>query len=91
MEIIKYKKIHKKKKIININKTFLGSLQLGCFGLKAVTSGILTSKQIESVRRIIVRLTKRVGRIFIRIFFCHPLTSKGLLSRMGKGVGSIKT
>ena len=90
MEIIKYKKKHKKKKIINISRQFLGSLQFGYYGIKALSYGVLDSKQIEIVRRMFVKITKRVGKVFIRVFFNHPLTAKSLLSRMGKGVGSIK-
>ena len=46
MNIIKYKKKHKKKRIVSVKKKFLGLLQLGNYGIKASTSGILTIKQI---------------------------------------------
>ena len=91
MGIVKYKKKHKKKKFLNNIKKFLGSLQYGFYGIKATNYGILTSKQIESVRQIFVKLTKRCGKLFLRLYFHHPLTIKPLLSRMGKGVGVIKS
>ena len=91
MEIIKYKKIYKKKKFLNTLTKFLGSIQYSYFGIKSISSGILTIKQIETIRRIFVRITKRNGKLFIRIFFKHPLTSKPISSRMGKGTGSIKS
>lgn len=91
MEIIKYKKKHKKKIFLNSLTKFLGSIHYGYFGIKAVSSGILTIKQVETVRRIFVRITKRTGKLFIRVYFQQPLTGKALMSRMGKGVGSIKT
>lgn len=90
MEIVKYKKKHKKKKFLNNIKKFLGSLQYGFYGIKSVEHGILTSRQIESIRQIFVKLTKRCGKLFLRLYFYHPLTAKPLLSRMGKGVGVIK-
>ena len=90
MEIIRYKKKHKRKKFLNNINSFLGSLQYGFYGIKAKNYGILTAKQIESIRQIFVKLTKRSSKLFLRVFFHHPLTMKPLLTRMGKGVGIIK-
>ena len=90
MEIIKYKKIYKKKKFLNTLSKFLSCINYSYFGIKSSSSGILTIKQIETIRRIFVRITKRTGKLFIRVFFNHPLTSKPISSRMGKGIGSIK-
>jgi len=84
-----YKKRHKIIKSKNVNKDFLGTLHLGIFGLKAKSSGVLTDKQVETVRRVVAQKTKRSGKIKIRIFFQQPLTKKPLLTRMGKGSGSI--
>ena len=91
MEIIKYKKKHKKIFFLNNLTKFLGSIHYGYFGIKAASSGILTIKQVETVRRIFVRITKRTGKLFIRVYFQQPLTGKALMSRMGKGVGAVKT
>ena len=91
MEIIRYKKKHKKKFFLNILSKFLGSIHYGYFGIKAHNSNFITIKQIETVRRIFVKITKRIGKLFIRIYFFFPKTAKPLLSRMGKGVGSIKS
>jgi large subunit ribosomal protein L16 len=90
MEIIQYKKQHKKKYFLNILTKFLGSIHYGVFGIKASSSNIVTTKQLETIRRIFVKITKRTGKLFIRVFFFFPKTEKPLLSRMGKGVGSIK-
>lgn len=89
MQIIIYKKRHKGKVSGSVGK-YLGTIQFGYFGLKAVSTGILTSKQIETARRVISRVTKRVGKVVIRVFFYQPLTKKPALSRMGKGVGAVK-
>jgi len=91
MEINKYKKYHKQQKIGKNEKDRLRNLRKGCYGLKVLQPGIITPKQLETARRIISRITKRTGKVFINIFCNHPLTKKPLLSRMGKGAGSIDT
>jgi large subunit ribosomal protein L16 len=60
----------------------------GDFGLKATTSSWLTSRQIESARKVISRYCKG-GKIYIRVFPSRPVGSKGLGVPMGAGVGSI--
>ena len=66
-----------------------GKLNFGTVGLKALNSGILTAKQIESARQAIVRKTGRKGKLWIKVFPNIPITSKPTGSRMGKGKGSI--
>lgn len=91
MQVILYKKRHKKKNIGMLSKEYVSVVKFGLVALKAVTSGILTAKQLETMRRVITRCTKRYSKIIIRIFFSHPLTKKPLSARMGKGVGAIKS
>jgi large subunit ribosomal protein L16 len=62
----------------------------GQFGLKALTGGWLSARQIESARRTITHHTKRTGRVFIRIFPHKPYTKKGAGVRMGSGKGDIE-
>jgi large subunit ribosomal protein L16 len=64
------------------------TLVSGEFGLKATSSSWLTSRQIEAGRKVISRYCKG-GKIYIRVFPSRPVTSKGLGSPMGTGVGSI--
>jgi large subunit ribosomal protein L16 len=64
-------------------------IAFGSFGLKAVTLGRLTSRQIESARIAMTRYMKREGRVWIRIFPDKPITSKPLEVRMGKGKGAL--
>jgi large subunit ribosomal protein L16 len=85
-----YKKLHNNKKKIIVLKQFLSIIKFGFCGLKALNYGYLNGKQLEIVRRVIARITKRVGKIIIRIFFFQSITKKPLLSRMGKGAGPIK-
>jgi large subunit ribosomal protein L16 len=63
-------------------------VSFGEFGLKAVTSGRLTARQIESARRTMTRHIKRGGKMWIRIFPDQPVTKKPAETRMGSGKGS---
>ncbi|NIO16332.1 MAG: 50S ribosomal protein L16 [Deltaproteobacteria bacterium] len=60
----------------------------GEFGIKALQSGWITSRQIESARVAITRHVKKGGKLFIRIFPDKPITKKPAETRMGKGKGS---
>lgn len=64
-------------------------LQNGEFGLQALEPGWITSRQIEAVRRAMVRQMKRRGKYWIRIFPDKPVTAKPAETRMGKGKGSV--
>ncbi|MDH5657096.1 MAG: 50S ribosomal protein L16 [Spirochaetia bacterium] len=63
-------------------------VSFGEFGLKAVTSGRLTARQIEAARRALTRRVKRGGKLWIRIFPDQPVTKKPAETRMGSGKGS---
>ena len=63
-------------------------VSFGEFGLKAVTSGRLTARQIEAARRAMTRRVKRGGKMWIRIFPHIPVTKKPAETRMGSGKGS---
>jgi large subunit ribosomal protein L16 len=64
-------------------------VSFGSFGLKAVTSGRLTNRQIESARIAMTRYMKREGKVWIRIFPDKPITKKPQEVRMGKGKGAL--
>ena len=64
-------------------------MSFGEFGLKAMTAGELTSRQIEAARRAITNYCKRGGKIWIRLFPMKPLTEKGAETPMGSGKGTI--
>ena len=66
------------------------SVSFGEFGLKALSRGRLTARQIESGRRAINRHVKRSGKLWIRIFPDKPNTKKPLEVRMGKSKGSVE-
>jgi large subunit ribosomal protein L16 len=65
------------------------TLEYGDFGLKATSSSWVTSRQIESARRVISRRCKG-GKVYIRIFPSRPVTQKASNIPMGVGVGSIE-
>jgi large subunit ribosomal protein L16 len=70
-------------------KAYRGStLNFGTYGLRAVSPGWITSRQIESARIAITRHVKRGGKLWIRIFPDKPITIKPAETRMGKGKGS---
>ena len=60
----------------------------GTYGLKALESGWITSRQIESVRITISRRVRKLGKMWIRIFPHKSITKKPAETRMGKGKGS---
>lgn len=64
-------------------------LENGDFGLQALEPGWVTSRQIEAVRRTIVRHMKRHGKYWVRIFPDKPVTAKPAETRMGKGKGAV--
>ena len=70
---------------LNGNKVSFGE-----YGLKAVSRGRITARQIEAARRAMTRHVKRGGKIWIRIFPDVPVTKKPLEVRQGKGKGNVE-
>jgi large subunit ribosomal protein L16 len=64
-------------------------IHFGSFGLKAITSSWISSRQIESARRAMTRYVQRGGKIWIRIFPDKPVTAKGSEVPMGSGKGNV--
>ena len=64
------------------------SLAFGDFGLKSLSPGWVTDRQIEAARVAITRHIKRGGKLWIRIFPDKPITKKPAETRMGKGKGA---
>ncbi len=65
-------------------------VSFGEYGLKAITGGRLTARQIEAARRAMTRHIRRGGKIWIRVFPDVPVTKKPLESRQGKGKGNVE-
>lgn len=60
------------------------------YAIKTVEKWFITSRQIESARRAIVRFLKRWWKLRIRIFPDKPYTKKPLEVPMGWGKGSVE-
>lgn len=63
-------------------------ITFGEFGMKAMTGGWVTSRQIEAARVAITRHMKRRGKLWIRCFPQKPVTKKAAETRMGSGKGA---
>jgi len=64
------------------------TLNFGDFGLQAMETTWMTSRQIEASRRAMNRYIRRGGKIWIRIFPDKPVTMRPAETRMGSGKGS---
>ncbi len=63
-------------------------VHFGDFGLQALEGAYITNRQIESARIVLASYTKRVGKIWIRIYPHLAKTKKPAEVRMGSGKGS---
>ena len=66
------------------------SISFWDYALKATTRWFITSRQIESARRAMIRYIKRGWKIWIRIFPDKPFTAKPLEVPMGWGKWSVE-
>ena len=64
------------------------TISYGEFGLVATEPCWIKSNQIEAARIALTRYTKRVGKVWIKIFPDKPVTAKPAETRMGSGKGS---
>lgn len=65
-------------------------VSFGDYGLQALEPGWVSARQIEAARRALVRVMKRRGKVWIRIFPDKPYTQKPPETRMGKGKGNVE-
>lgn len=65
------------------------TLSFGSFGLKAMESAWISSRQLEAARRAITHFTARGGRLWIRVFPDKPVTKHPAEARMGSGKGDV--
>ena len=81
----------KQQKGRNRGKAMSGNrVSFGDFGLRAMTRGRLSARQIEAARRAITRRVRRGAKIWIRVFPDKPVTKKPLEVRQGKGKGNVE-
>ena len=82
----KYRRMQKGRMKGNAQKG--NSIAFGSFGMKALESAWITSRQLEAARQAVTRHMKREGQLWIRIFPDKPITKKPAEVRMGKGKGA---
>ncbi|MDP2933902.1 MAG: 50S ribosomal protein L16 [bacterium] len=80
---VKHRK-HQKGRFSGRSKGAL-ELSFGSYGLKALSAGWLTARQIEAARRAMTRYVQRGGKIWIRVFPDKPVTTHGAVMGGGKG------
>ena len=87
----KYRKQQKGKPVnkISVNSKDNKKLMFGSIGLKSLESGRLTAKQIQSVRQVINKKIKKIGRLKVNVFPQVPVSKKPVEVRMGKGKGNV--
>jgi large subunit ribosomal protein L16 len=83
---VKYRKSHKGHRRGNAQSGNV--VTFGDFGLQALESAWVTSRQIEAARRAITHYVRRGANIWIRIFPDKSVTKKAAETRMGGGKGS---
>ncbi|MCD4674096.1 MAG: 50S ribosomal protein L16 [Anaerolineaceae bacterium] len=65
-------------------------VSFGDYGLQALEPGWVSARQIEAARRATVRVMRRRGKVWIRIFPDKPYTHRAAETRMGKGKGDVQ-
>ena len=84
----KFRKSHRLRSQNKGKSTRGCTLSFGEVGLKAMTDGELSAREIEAARRVLARTIKRGGKIWIRPFPDKVLTAKSGEVPMGSGKGA---
>jgi large subunit ribosomal protein L16 len=87
---LKYRKQHRNRGAFGGKATSGAELAFGSYGLKAMSGGELTARQIEAARRALTHEIQRVGKVWIRPFPHTPVTRKAAEVPMGSGKGSVE-
>src|SRR6267142_355238 len=83
---VKYRKSHRGR--LKGKSKSATTVDFGQYGLQALESHWITSRQIESCRVALTRHIKKGGKLWIRIFPDKPISKKPAETRMGKGKGA---
>jgi large subunit ribosomal protein L16 len=79
----------KKERKGKITGNCIDKVHFGKFGIKAITGGRLTARQLEASRIVISRRIKGLGKLWIRVFPDTPISQKPNENRMGRGKGAV--
>ncbi len=90
VEIVKRHPLYRKtfKRVVRYKAHVGATVVFGDFGLQAMETVWLTSRQIEAARRAITHHIRRGGQVWIRVFPDKPVTKKAAETRMGSGKGA---
>ena len=86
---VKHRKWHKGRSRTRTVETRGLDLAFGSFGIQALESVWLNSRQIEAARKSITHFTKRGGKIWIRVFPDKPVTKMPPEVTLGGGKGNV--
>lgn len=86
---VKHRKWHKGRSRTRTVETRGMDLAFGSFGIQALESVWLNSRQIEAARKSITHFTKRGGKIWIRVFPDKPVTKMPPEVTLGGGKGNV--
>ena len=82
---MKYRKAFRGKRRGTVTRG--AELAFGEYGIKALSAGWVSSRQIEAARKKITFMTKRAGKYWIRVFPDKPVSKKAVGVKMGSGKG----
>ena len=85
---VKHRKWHKGRRRFSGIETRGTSLAFGSFGLKVLQPKWISAQQLEAARKVMVRYTRKSGKIWIRVFPDKIITKKPPEVGMGKGKGA---
>jgi large subunit ribosomal protein L16 len=83
-----HRKWHKPRRNNKGIATRTNTVAFGAYGLVAQSYAWITSRQLESARRVMAKYVHKGGKIWIRVFPDRPITRKGSEVPMGGGKGS---
>lgn len=83
---IKYRKPHRGR--LTGNASCGTCVAFGDYGIRSIQPSWVTSRQVESGRRVLIRYIRRVGSLWIRIFPDKPITARPAETRIGSGKGT---
>jgi large subunit ribosomal protein L16 len=85
---IKYRKPHRGR--LNGQSSCRNLVSFGEYGLQTLQPAWVTSRQIESSRRVLTRYVRRIGKLWIRIFPDKAITKRPAETRIGSGKGNLE-
>ncbi len=86
---VKHRKWQRGRSLKRTVETRGTTLAFGTFGIQALESVWINSRQIEAARRTITNFSKREGKVWIRVFPDKPVTKKPAEVTMGSGKGAV--